>query len=194
MSTRTPARTELSKQSSGRFCSCGAPLGHTFVDLGSSPLANSYLSRGAARASPRPSTRCTRYVCERVLARPARASSRRPRRSSSDYAYFSSYSDELGRARASATSRRWSSASASAPSSQVVEIASNDGYLLQYFVERGVPVLGIEPAANVAAVAEESGIPTLVGSSARDRPRGSRPSGSAPTCWSATTCSPTCPT
>ncbi len=46
--------------------------------------------------------------------------------------------------------------------SQVVEVASNDGYLLQYFVARGIPVLGIEPAANVAKVAEEKGIPTLV--------------------------------
>ncbi len=47
-------------------------------------------------------------------------------------------------------------------SSQVVELASNDGYLLQYFAERGMPVLGVEPAANVAEVAEEKGIPTLV--------------------------------
>jgi hypothetical protein len=48
------------------------------------------------------------------------------------------------------------------PQSQVVEIASNDGYLLQYFVEKGVPVLGIEPAANVARVAEKKGVPTVV--------------------------------
>src|SRR5262249_43976286 len=47
-------------------------------------------------------------------------------------------------------------------SSQVVEVASNDGYLLQYFVERGIPALGIEPAANVAKVATEKGVPTLV--------------------------------
>ena len=44
----------------------------------------------------------------------------------------------------------------------VVEVASNDGYLLQYFVKRNVPVLGIEPAANVAKVAVEKGVPTLV--------------------------------
>ena len=48
------------------------------------------------------------------------------------------------------------------PSSNVIEVASNDGYLLQYFVRRGIPVLGIEPAANVASVATERGIPTVV--------------------------------
>ena len=56
--------------------------------------------------------------------------------------------------------------------SQVVELASNDGYLLQYFLERGVPVLGIEPAANVARVAEEKGIPTLVNFFGASGPRG----------------------
>ena len=75
----------------------------------------------------------------------------------SDYAYFSSYSTVLARALPSATPPRWSSASASARTSHVVEIASNDGYLLQYFKERGVPVLGIEPAANVAEVAVAEG-------------------------------------
>ena len=78
-----------------------------------------------------------------------------------DYAYFSSYSDswlkhaqnyvEMAIARFGIDSK-----------SQVVEIASNDGYLLQYFVQRGIPVLGVEPAANVAAVAECKGIPSLV--------------------------------
>lgn len=79
----------------------------------------------------------------------------------SDYAYFSSYSDswlnhaqnyvEMALARFGINSK-----------SQVVEIASNDGYLLQYFLQRDIPVLGVEPAANVAAVAERKGIPSLV--------------------------------
>ena len=51
----------------------------------------------------------------------------------------------------------------------MVEVASNDGYLLQHFVRKGIPVLGIEPAANVARVAVEKGIPTLVSFSARTR-------------------------
>jgi len=84
-----------------------------------------------------------------------------PDRIFSDYAYFSSYSDswlkhaqnyaEMAIARFELDSK-----------SQVVEIASNDGYLLQYFVQRGIPVLGVEPAANVAAVAEHKGIPSVV--------------------------------
>jgi SAM-dependent methyltransferase len=83
-----------------------------------------------------------------------------PERIFTDYAYFSSYSDawlahakaytEMARQRFGLTAR-----------SQVVEIASNDGYLLQYFMEQGIPVLGIEPAVNVAEVAVAKGIPTM---------------------------------
>ena len=78
-----------------------------------------------------------------------------------EYAYFSSYSSELGRARAPLR-RPMVERFGLGPRSQVMEIASNDGYLLQHFVARGVPVLGIEPAANVAKVAVEKGIPTTV--------------------------------
>jgi SAM-dependent methyltransferase len=78
-----------------------------------------------------------------------------------DYAYFSSYSDTW-LAHAKAYTRAMTQRLGLGPTSFVVEIASNDGYLLQYFVEQGVPVLGIEPAANVAAVAEKKGVPTLV--------------------------------
>jgi SAM-dependent methyltransferase len=79
----------------------------------------------------------------------------------SDYAYFSSYSTSwLDHA------RRYTEAMierfALSAESQVVELASNDGYLLQYFAERGVPVLGVEPAANVAEVAVAKGVPTEV--------------------------------
>jgi 2-polyprenyl-3-methyl-5-hydroxy-6-metoxy-1,4-benzoquinol methylase len=79
----------------------------------------------------------------------------------SDYAYFSSYSTswlEHSRRYTDQMVDRFGLGS----DSQVIEIASNDGYLLQYFEERGIPVLGIEPAANVAAVAVEKGIPTMV--------------------------------
>jgi SAM-dependent methyltransferase len=79
----------------------------------------------------------------------------------SEYAYFSSYSDSWLRhaqAYAEMTIQRF----ALQNTSQVVEIASNDGYLLQYFLAQNIPVLGIEPAANVAAVAQQKGIATLV--------------------------------
>lgn len=78
-----------------------------------------------------------------------------------DYAYFSSYSDswlQHAEKYVGAVSQRF----ALGPRSHVVEIASNDGYLLRYFMSRKVPVLGIEPAANVAKVARQKGIPTLV--------------------------------
>jgi hypothetical protein len=79
----------------------------------------------------------------------------------SDYAYFSSYSDSW-----LAHAKRYTDFMvgrfALDGRSKVVELASNDGYLLQYFVDKNIPVLGIEPAANVAKVAEQKGIPTLV--------------------------------
>ena len=80
-------------------------------------------------------------------------------------------------------------------SDQVIEIASNDGYLLQYFVEAGIPALGIEPAANVAAVAEAEGHPDPSSASSEPIwPDGWSRRESAPTCSSATTCWPMCPT
>ncbi|MEA3155146.1 MAG: hypothetical protein QOK44_2735 [Betaproteobacteria bacterium] len=78
-----------------------------------------------------------------------------------DYAYFSSYSEtwlDHARRYADYMIERFGFG----PQSQVIEIASNDGYLLQYFKKRNVPVLGIEPAANVAKVAQDAGIPSLV--------------------------------
>jgi 2-polyprenyl-3-methyl-5-hydroxy-6-metoxy-1,4-benzoquinol methylase len=79
----------------------------------------------------------------------------------SDYAYFSSYSDSWLAHCRSYTEQMQSQLALDA-SSLVIEIASNDGYLLQYFASNAIPVLGVEPAANVAAVAKEKGIPTLV--------------------------------
>jgi len=138
---------------------CDAPLQRVFADLRSSPLANSYLEpEDLARAEP--FYPLTVFVCEscRLVQLPAWES---PENIFSDYAYFSSFSDSW-----LAHARRYVGAMvdrfAIGQASQVVEVASNDGYLLQYFRDRDVPVLGIEPAVNVAAAAVDKGIPTRV--------------------------------
>jgi len=158
--TTTMPSLEIQQAVAAKLCRfCGSDLRRTFVDLGLSPLCETYpsvadLNRGE-----------TYYplhvmVCEKCwLVQLDEYET--PEKIFSDYPYFSSFSDswlkhcdkyceamkarfELGR------------------QSFVVEVASNDGYLLQYFVKREVPVLGIEPAANVAKVAVEKGVPTLV--------------------------------
>jgi hypothetical protein len=138
--------------------SCGAPLGAVVADLGMSPLANSYVEPDALDRAETFFPLCAR-LCEScfLVQLPAAASSEAI---FSEYAYFSSYSDSwLRHARdfvAMAASRfRLGSGSL------IVEVASNDGYLLQYARERGIPVLGIEPARNVAEHAEARGVPTL---------------------------------
>jgi SAM-dependent methyltransferase len=138
---------------------CGAPLEVVFADLGMSPLANSYVTPDRANAME-PFYPLRALVCGQCLLvqleefESAEAIF-------SDYAYFSSYSStwlEHSRRYVEQMIERWGLDG----SSHVVELASNDGYLLQYFVERGVPVLGVEPAANVAEVAVEKGVPTVV--------------------------------
>ena len=138
---------------------CGAALCHTFVDLGMSPLANTYLTPPQLRQME-PFYPLHVYVCGRCfLVQLEEFTS--PEQIFSNYAYFASYSDTWlhhARSYVEMVSPRFGLNT----QSQVVEIASNDGYLLQYFVAKGIPVLGIEPAANVAATAIEKGIPTRV--------------------------------
>jgi SAM-dependent methyltransferase len=138
---------------------CGAPLEVTFADLGMSPLANSFVAAEQANAMER-FFPLHALVCGRCyLVQLAEYES--PEGIFSDYAYFSSYSTtwlEHSRRYVEAMVERFGLDG----SSRVVELASNDGYLLQYFTERGIPVLGIEPAANVAEVAVAKGIPTLI--------------------------------
>jgi SAM-dependent methyltransferase len=138
---------------------CDAPLEHLFADLGMSPLSNSYL-RADQLSRMEPFYPLAVYVCGRcfLVQLPELQS---PEAIFGDYAYFSSYSESwLAHAKAYCETMRTRLALDAA--SLVVEIASNDGYLLQYFRDAGIPVLGIEPAANVAAVASEKGIETLV--------------------------------
>lgn len=139
---------------------CYKPLHHTFVDLGISPISNDFLTDKQLNR-PEKFYPLHVYICEHcLLAQLEEFESPDHIFGDGDYAYFSSYSDswlqhsknytDLMIARFGLSSKH-----------QVIEIASNDGYLLQYFVEQGIPVLGIEPAENVAKVAQEKGIPTL---------------------------------
>ncbi|GIK40322.1 MAG: SAM-dependent methyltransferase [Chloroflexota bacterium] len=140
-----------------RFCS--TPLRYTVVDLGMSPLCESYLSAGQLNQME-PFYPLHVYVCEQChLVQLEEYVS--PEHIFTEYAYFSSYADSWLQ-----HAKRYTDAMVERfdlnGSSQVVEVASNDGYLLQYFVEKKIPALGIEPAANVAKVAVEKGVPTLV--------------------------------
>jgi len=139
--------------------SCAAPLRHTFVDLGTSPLANSFLTEGQLHEGEL-FLPLHAFVCERCFLVQLEEYET-PAGIFSDYVYFSSVSESWVRHARTYVEGVIPRLGLGADSS-VVEIASNDGYLLQWFVEAGVPVLGIEPAANVAVVAEEKSIPSLV--------------------------------
>ena len=152
---REPAPTAAA---SCRFC--GRPLTRVFVDLGMSPLCESFLAAGELDRME-PFYPLLVRVCDGCFLVQL-AEYVRPADIFTDYAYFSSYSTSwLDHARryADAMTARL----ALGGDSRVVEIASNDGYLLQYFVAKGISVLGVEPAANVARAAEEKGVPTWVG-------------------------------
>jgi SAM-dependent methyltransferase len=138
---------------------CGAPLQRSFVDLGAQPSANAYLSADRLSAME-PTWPLHAYVCDscHLVQLEALHSSAEL---FADYAYFASYSDSWLR-HAELYVERMLERLGAGRLKRVIEVASNDGYLLQYFVRAGVPVLGIDPAANVARVAEERGIPTLV--------------------------------
>jgi SAM-dependent methyltransferase len=147
----------MSEQGRCRFC--GATLKTTFVDLGMSPLSNSYPDSSQIREMERFFPLHV-WLCDDCLLVQLEQFET-PEAIFSDYAYFSSYSDSwLRHARSYADEMipRFSLG----PQSQIMEVGSNDGYLLRFFLERGIPSLGIEPAANVAAKAQEKGVPTLV--------------------------------
>jgi SAM-dependent methyltransferase len=140
-----------------RFCE--QPLTHLFADLGMSPLSNAFL-RADQLERMEPFYPLTVYVCERCFLVQLPVVKRPEEIFDGDYAYYSSFADtwlEHCRAYCAAMIPRLGLGA----ESQVVEIASNDGYLLQYFVHAGIPVLGIEPAANVAAEARRKGVETL---------------------------------
>jgi SAM-dependent methyltransferase len=138
---------------------CRAPLSAPLVDLGTSPLANSYV-RAEDLVAGEVHYPLSIYVCGtcHLVQLPSYEA---PEEIFGDYAYFSSYSASwLDHARAYV--EMMTARFAIDERTRVVEVASNDGYLLRFFRERGVPVLGVEPAANVAEAAREAGIPTVV--------------------------------
>jgi SAM-dependent methyltransferase len=140
---------------------CGAALRHTFVDLGEQPLSNGFLTREQLEAGDDPRYPLRARVCGECLLVQVDQVVQPEAVFTDNYAYFSSYSQSwLDHA------ARFADAAAErvglGPSSLVIEAASNDGYLLRNFVAAGIPVLGVEPAANVAEVAIAGGIPTDV--------------------------------
>lgn len=142
-----------------RCCrACETPLARTLVDLGASPLANSYLSREQLEEME-PFYPLHVRLCEACFLAQLEQFEP-PERIFSDYAYFSSYSQSWvnhARLYVEQMLERFPLGA----DSLVIEVASNDGYLLQFFVQRKVPVLGVEPARNVAEVACQKGIPTI---------------------------------
>ena len=144
-------------QAQCRFCS--APLSDKMVDLGKTPMANSYVRKEDANAGESFFPLCA-YVCHQCLLVQLEEF-KTSEEIFSEYLYRSSFSDTwLKHAKdyAAAMTARFGITK----DSQVIEIASNDGYLLQFFKEKNIPVLGIEPAANVAQIANDAGIQTEV--------------------------------
>src|SRR5688572_19796433 len=136
-----------------RFCS--TPLTDVFADLGMSPLANSYLTKEQL-AVMEPFYPLRAWVCGSCKLVQLEEFEK-PDEIFSDYAYFSSFSTSW-LAHAERYVAHMIERFGFGSQSQVIEIASNDGYLLQYFHNRGVPVLGIEPARNIAQAAIAKGI------------------------------------
>jgi SAM-dependent methyltransferase len=151
-----------------RFCL--APLSVSFVDLGMSPISNANILPSKAEAME-PFYPLHAYVCGSCFLVQLTDVEKAENMFSDDYAYFSSYSESwLNHAEAYA--KQMVDQEALGASSMVVEVASNDGYLLQYFKHAGIPVLGVEPTANTARVAlEERGVPSEIAFFGRDTAR-----------------------
>jgi hypothetical protein len=138
---------------------CGSTNRRSFVDLGMSPLCESYVPSDKIN-DMEPFYPLHVWVCEKCLLVQLDEYVS-PEHIFTEYAYFSSFSTAWLK-HAEDYTAMISKRLGLGPQSLVVELASNDGYLLQYFVKRGIPALGIEPAANVAKSAVERGVETLV--------------------------------
>jgi len=136
---------------------CNNKLEHTFADLGTSPLCEEFIKPENVNKGQMVYP-LHAYVCEEcLLVQVGEYVS--PEEIYSDYYYFSSYSDSWLKHASDYTDFMVDNYPID-EDSFVVEIASNDGYLLQYFMDKNIPVLGIEPSENVAKAAIEKGVPT----------------------------------
>lgn len=139
---------------------CSTELKHEFADLGFSPPSNSFLTKEQLNA-PEIFYPLKTLVCDKCFLVQIDEFAKHDDIFNADYVYFSSFSTSW-LAHAKAYTEMMIKRFGYDQSSQVIEIASNDGYLLQYFKEKNVPVLGIEPTANTAAAAKEKGINSVV--------------------------------
>ncbi|MCP9749909.1 class I SAM-dependent methyltransferase [Ferruginibacter sp. HRS2-29] len=139
---------------------CTNELTHEFADLGFSPPSNSFLSKQQLN-EPEVYYPLKTLVCEKCFLVQIDEFAKHDDIFNSDYAYFSSFSTSW-LAHAKAYTEMMTARFGFDKDSQVIEIASNDGYLLQYFKEQGIPVLGIEPTKNTADAAKEKGIDSVV--------------------------------
>ncbi|MBN9332116.1 class I SAM-dependent methyltransferase [Devosia sp.] len=144
--------------SSATCMSCGTPLSRVVCDLGLSPISNAFIKASDAQTGEMfyPLKAC---VCEKCWLVQLESSPESSAHFHEDYVYFSSFSTgwvEHARRYVEAMTERLSLT----PQSRVMELASNDGYLLQFFAQAGIPALGIEPTANTAAAARLKGVET----------------------------------
>ena len=155
-----PTHTSDNEKSTGVACRfCGTELEYTFVDLGMSPLCESYVPETKLNEME-PFYPLHAFVCGKCFLVQL-DDYVGPEHIFTEYAYFSSYADSWLE-HSKAYVRQMQRERGIDKESHVIEVASNDGYLLQYFVEDGIPCLGIEPAANVAQVAIDKGVPTRI--------------------------------
>jgi SAM-dependent methyltransferase len=138
---------------------CGQPGLDTVLSLGQQPLANALLTEGQLH-EPEPRYPLDLAFCSSCALAQITVSVP-PEELFTDYPYFSSYADAVT-ANAEAVAKRVMGMRPLGPESLVMEVASNDGYLLKHYVDAGIPVLGIDPARNVAVDAEATGVPTLI--------------------------------
>lgn len=141
-----------------RFCK--APLTHIFIDLNNSPASNSFLTKEQLN-EPEIFYPLKVFVCDKCFLVQVDEYKKSDTIFSNDYVYFSSFSTSW-LAHAKEYTKKMSARFSLKENSKVIEIASNDGYLLQYFKKQNIPVLGIEPTANTAEAAVQKGIETVV--------------------------------